>query len=123
MPNRKPGSNRSIFRSEERPLGPPTLLEGLLEAVVEDLGIGQKLAECRARMVWEEAVGPALARHARPLRVRRGYLEVAVPSAVWRTQLSFMQRDIVARINALVGGEIVKGLKLLNQTERSQKER
>ena len=95
------------------------MLHGLLEAVVEDLGVEEKLAECRVRMVWEEAVGPALAQYTRPLRVRRGYLEVAVPSAVWRTQLSFMQRDIVARINELMGGEVVEELKLLNQAERS----
>ena len=120
MPDRKPGSSRSTSRNEtERTLGPPTLLNGLLEAVVADLGVDQKLAECRARMVWEEAVGPALAEHTRPLRVRRGYLEVAVPSGIWRTQLSFMQLDIVARVNELLGAEVVKDLKLLNETERS----
>ena len=120
MPGKKPVSSRSTSRSEEeRQLGPLTLLNGLLEAVIEDIGVGEKLAECRARMVWEEAVGPALAQHTHPLRVRRGCLEVAVPSAVWRTQLSFMQRDIVARINELLGGEVVVELKLLNQAERS----
>ena len=117
MPDRKPILNRSTSKNEQRPLGPPTLLDGLLEAVITDLGAEQKMAECRARMVWEEAVGPALAQHARPLRVRRGFLEVAVPSAVWRTQLSFMQREIVERINALLGREVVKELRLLNQTE------
>ena len=110
-------------RNEERSLGSPTLLNGLLEAVVADLGLEQKLAECRARIVWEEAVGPALAQHARPLRVHRGFLEVAVPSAVWRTQLSFMQRDIVVRINELLGGEVVKELRLLNKPESAKKER
>ena len=68
-------------------------------------------------MVWEEAVGPALAQYTRPLRLSKGYLEVAVPSAVWRTQLNFMQRDIAARINELLGEQVIKGLKLLNQSE------
>ena len=104
-------------------MGPPTFLAGLLEAAVEDLGINQKLVECRARMVWEEAVGPALAQHTSPLRLSKGYLEVAVPSAVWRTQLNFMQRDIAARINALLGREVVKGLKLLNQSEHVEHKR
>ena len=118
MSNRKLGSSRSTSRSEaERMLGAPTSLNGLLDAVAADLGVDQKLAECRARIAWEEAVGPALAEHTRPIRVRRGHLEVAVPSGIWRTQLSFMQLDIVARINELLGAEVVKGLKLLNQTE------
>ncbi len=90
-------------------------LGSLLEGLIADLGLSQKLTECRAKMVWEEAVGAALAGQTRPLRVRNGRLEVAVASAVWRTQLSFMQRDIVKRINRLVGEEVIKELILLNR--------
>ena len=115
--------NRSISRNKGRSVGPPTVLHGLLEAAVEDLGIDEKLVECRARMAWEEAVGPALAQYTSPLRLSKGYLEVAVPSAVWRTQLNFMQRDIAARINELLGGKVVEGLKLLNQSENVERKR
>ena len=115
--------NRSISRNKGRSVGPPTVLHGLLDAAVEDLGIEQKLVECRARMAWEEAVGPTLAQYTRPLRLSKGYLEVAVPSAVWRTQLNFMQRDIAARINELLGEQVVKGLKLLNQSENVEHKR
>jgi hypothetical protein len=34
-----------------------------------------------------------------------------------------MQRDIAARINALLGREVVKGLKLLNQSESVEHKR
>ena len=115
--------NRSTSRNKGRSVGPPTVLHGLLDAAVEDLGIEQKLVECRARMAWEEAVGPSLAQHTSPLRLSKGYLEVAVPSAVWRTQLNFMQRDIAARINELLGGKVIKGLKLLNQSENVEHKR
>ena len=115
--------NRSTSRNKGRSVGPPTVLHGLLDAAVEDLGIEQKLVECRARMAWEEAVGPALAQYTSPLRLSKGYLEVAVPSAVWRTQLNFMQRDIAARINELLGGKVVEGLKLLNQSENVERKR
>ena len=114
---------RSTSKNKGRCVGPPTILHGLLEAAVEDLGIDQKLVECRARMAWEEAVGPSLAKHTSPLRLSKGYLEVAVPSAVWRTQLNFMQRDIAARINELLGGKVVEGLKLLNQSENVEHKR
>ena len=115
--------NRSISKNKGRPVGPPVSLHGLLEAAVEELGINEKLVECRARMAWEEAVGPALAQYTRPLRLSKGFLEVAVPSAVWRTQLNFMQRDITTRINTLLGKKVVKGLKLLNQSERVETKR
>ena len=83
--------------------------------MVADLGIADKLQEFRARQVWEEAVGPTLAGHSKPLRVRQGRLEIAVPSAVWRAQLSLMKRDIVNRVNALVGGEVIRDLILVNE--------
>lgn len=123
MQGRKLVLNRSTSRNKGRSVGPPTVLHGLLDAAVEDLGIEQKLVECRARMAWEEAVGSSLAQHTSPLRLFKGYLEVAVPSAVWRTQLNFMQRDIAARINSLLGKKVVKGLKLLNQSESVENKR
>ena len=73
------------------------------------------MADCRAKMAWEEAVGAPLALQTRPVRIYKGRLEVAVPSSVWRAQLSFMKRDIVDRINKLVGEEVVKELILLNR--------
>lgn len=90
-------------------------LKELLESVVEELGVGNKLAECHAKLVWGEVVGPILARQAIPLRVRSGRLEVAVASAVWRNQLSFLQEDIIKKINRLVGKDVVIELVLLNQ--------
>jgi predicted nucleic acid-binding Zn ribbon protein len=110
--------NRSGSKNEkERPNAPASALKDLLGDLLGDLGVESKIAECQAQLVWEEAVGPALARYARPLRVHRGKLEVAVPSAVWRSQLSFMQREIVTRINELVGSQVVKELKLINKQD------
>ena len=60
-------------------------------------------------------MGPTLAREARALRVENGRMEVAVASAVWRNQLSFMKQEIAARINELAGEEIVKELILMNR--------
>jgi hypothetical protein len=90
-------------------------LGSILDAVIADLGLKQKLVECRILLAWEEAAGPALAGQTHALRVRNGRLEVAVSSAVWRNQLIFIQRDLVARLNALVGEQVIKDLLLLNQ--------
>ena len=114
---------RLTSKNKGRYVGPPTVLHGLIEGAADDLGINQKLLECRARMAWEEAVGPTLAQYASPLRLSKGYLEVAVPSAVWRTQLNFMQRDIAARINELLGRQVLEGLKLLNQSKSVENRR
>ena len=108
-------------KSDERPPSPASSLHELLGSLLGDLGVEDKIAECRAQLAWEKAVGPSLARYAHPLRVHKGCLEVAVPSAVWRSQLSFMQNDIVARINDEVGREIIRELKLINRQGASKR--
>ena len=104
-------SKKSVSPTEEQ----AEQLGGLLEALVADLGLKQKLGEYRARQVWEDAVGPTLAAQSRPLKVHNGRMEIAVPSAVWRTQLSFMKKEIVDKINQLTGKKTIKELILRNQ--------
>ena len=95
--------------------GEVTPLSELVNEVVCDLGISEKIVECEALLVWNDVVGSPLAQNARPIRVKNGILEVAVPSAVWRTQLNFMATDIVNRINIHVGAEIIRELRLINR--------
>lgn len=83
--------------------------------MVAELGIGRRLAETRALLAWDEVVGTPLAQQARPLRVARGRLEVAVSSAAWRTHLSFVQKEIVARLNQAAGETVINELVLLNR--------
>ena len=83
--------------------------------MVADLGIARRLAETRALLAWDEVVGVPLAQQARPLRVARGRLEVAVSSAAWRTQLSFVQKEIVVRLNRAAGETVINELVLLNR--------
>ncbi|MGH9101934.1 MAG: DciA family protein [Acidimicrobiales bacterium] len=52
---------------------------------------------------WEEAVGPAVAEHARPAALRQGTLVVAVDHPAWATQLRLMGPDLLARLERLAG--------------------
>ena len=114
-----PERGREITRPEplKRRAEPaePVAVGGLLEAVLSDLGVGEKLRECRALLAWEEAAGAVVAAQARPLRMRRGRLELAVPSAVWRTQLTFAKDDLLRRVNELAGDVVVREIVILNQ--------
>ena len=102
-------------RKSEAASAEPLALGGLLNGVLSELGLTEKLRECRALQAWEEAAGPAVAVRARPLRIRRGKLELAVPSAVWRTQLSFARADLIRRVNELAGETVVREIVILNQ--------
>ena len=97
---------------------PPSEAEGigsLLTAVIGDLGVGEQLARAQAVLIWPEVAGPALAARSRAIRVRHARLEVAVPSAVWRAQLSFVKAELVKRINEHIGAETIRDLRLVNR--------
>ena len=62
-----------------------------------------------------EVAGPELASRSRALRVHHARLEVAVPSSVWRTQVSFVKADLVKRINEHIGSPTIKDIRLVSK--------
>lgn len=64
---------------------------------------GQLAAVAR---VWEEAVGPAVARAAWPQRIARdGTLHVATISATWANELLLLQEEVAAKLAAALGDD------------------
>jgi len=89
-----------------RALRAASILEGLLE----QRGMEQKLREYRAWQIWEQVVGGQIARHARPLRLREGVLEVRVDQPVWMQQLQLMAPQILAKLNRALGEELIRSI-------------
>lgn len=52
---------------------------------------------------WEDAVGPGVAAHAKPIRLADGVLVVEVDEPGWATQLRFLEADLLQRIAAVAG--------------------
>ena len=100
----------------------PETIGKLLGTTLSELGVEEKLMECQAMLAWEKVAKPPLDHHAKPLRMRRGRLELAVPSPIWRTQLSFLKEDMKRRINSCVGSDVVREIVLINRphSPRSQ---
>ena len=98
----------------EKGRGDPVELGDALGAVIADLGIGTKLAESRVLLAWSEVAGPELSRRARPLRMSNGRLELAVPSAVWRTQIAFAKESLAHKLNEHIGEPLVREIKAVN---------
>ncbi len=92
----------------------PEAIGKLLGTALAELGIEEKLMECQAILAWEKVAKSPLDHHAKPLRMRRGRLELAVPSPIWRTQLSFLKEDMKRQINIWVGSNVVREIVLIN---------
>ncbi len=60
---------------------------------------GRKLSRHPVFRIWEDAVGEALARVARPVEVKGSVLWVEVSDPVWMQELDLMRDDILAKVN------------------------
>lgn len=90
------------------PRGFRTIKE-VLAAVLEELGLGEKVVVYRAVTDWPEIVGPQVARHTKALAVEDKTLVVAVDSPAWMTQLFYLKAQLLEKIaNRIGSGRIVE---------------
>jgi predicted nucleic acid-binding Zn ribbon protein len=88
----------------------PAAVADLLSALLRGTPAEQRLKEGEIWLVWEDAVGSRIASHAQPAAFRNGTLTLAVDSAPWMQQLSFMKRELIAKVNEQLGEEMVTDL-------------
>jgi len=55
---------------------------------------------------WDDAVGPTVAAHVRPVRLDQGVLTVEADEPAWATQIKFLAGTITARLAEVAGVEI-----------------
>jgi predicted nucleic acid-binding Zn ribbon protein len=61
--------------------------------------------------VWELAVGTAIAAAATPKTEHGGVLTVTCQTAAWAHELDLMSEELIQRLNRLLDGEILTGLR------------
>ena len=111
------------YRRRRRPgdddIDEPMRLGASLDAVVRSLGPGlstRSLDGVFGR--WEEIVGLQVAGNARPVSLTNGRLVVAVDQPGWATQLRYLEKDLLARIAAMVGDGAVTAIEVRVQRAR-----
>ena len=87
----------------------PRSLSIALDEAVGALAPATTLA--RVQGAWERAAGPAIASAARPTAERAGVLTVTCNAAVWAQELDLMAADLVASLNAALGGGTIRELR------------
>ena len=102
MTNRRPD-----HRSDE-----PRALSDSLAEVSADLGLPEPDALALLIQEWESLVGPDVAPHCRLTSLREGVLRVTVDTAPRGTQLRYLEGELVERAASLVGGDVVRELRV-----------
>ena len=108
---------RKVIHAHRQPDRRSETVGSLLPRVLADLGLSESLSQCQAVLAWEEVAGPQLAQQAKAVRMRSGRLELAVPSAGWRTHLSFSKLLLLQRLNEHLGCRVVRDLVFVNRRE------
>jgi hypothetical protein len=62
----------------------------------------------RLASVWQEALGEEVARHSQPRALRAGRVIAAASSSVWAQTLQLLSADLIPRLNAALGEELVR---------------
>lgn len=84
-----------------------------LQEAFEALGLTDVARRMTISRAWRQAVGEQIANRTEPDSFRRGTLIVKAASAAWQNELVYLREGIIAKVNAALGGELVKELKII----------
>jgi predicted nucleic acid-binding Zn ribbon protein len=82
-----------------------------LDELVNSLGINKKLKEYDAIIYWDSVVGKQIAKMASATRITQGVLFVHVKTSTWRNELTLRKKEIIDKLNTVVGLDAVKDIK------------
>ena len=71
---------------------------------------------------WDDAVGPTVAQHARPVVLDGGRLVVEVDQPGWATQLNYLANTVIERVRPLVAPALVTSLDVRVKGARKPRE-
>ena len=79
----------------------------LIRQYLRQQGLEAPLNEYRLIQGWEHVMGPIIARYTKELIIRNQTLHVQLTSPVIRQELMMQRREIITRLNAYVGAQVI----------------
>jgi len=90
----------------------PKRVNTSLDRIMRHIGSPSGAAGAAVFTRWEEAVGAAVAVHARPLSLRGTTLVVAVDAPAYATQLRMLTPQLLARLGQIAGPGVIDGVEV-----------
>ncbi len=96
-------------------------LKSILNSILRKTEGAPKPEQYQIWDVWNEVVGPHIAKRAHPETVRKGVLLINVISSVWMQELGFMKGEILERIQQRLGSSVINDIRFrLSQTSQGK---
>jgi predicted nucleic acid-binding Zn ribbon protein len=89
----------------------PDQLGNVLESALKSSNLQIDLSLHRLWRRWDNLVGPAIAKNARPAAIKGKLLLVNVSSAPWMQQLQYLKDDLVVKLNNAFDRQIVTDIR------------
>lgn len=80
----------------------PEAITGILDGILKQKGLTKKIQQYSVFEVWQEIVGPTLAKETTPRKMQGQTLVVQARNAAWAQELSFMKPMILKKIKEFV---------------------
>jgi predicted nucleic acid-binding Zn ribbon protein len=85
-----------------------TPLKDILGALLNNSSLPFNPDDGQIWQIWAETVGPAIARNASPLWIKKGWLRVKVSDPIWLQELSLAGEAIKEKLNGKLGRRAVE---------------
>ncbi len=99
---------------------PPVPVGDALAAISAELGLADPGELQAITEGWGDVVGASVAQHARIRALRGTTLTVGVESGAWATELRHLEREVLARIEAIVGPGVVTEVRVSVDARRDE---
>ena len=88
-------------------------LRKIIQTLLADTGIEKAVLQHKSLLIWKEIVGETIANNSEPSDVKHGVLTVKVSTPVWRNELVFRKKEILEKLNKVLGKDVIKDIKLV----------
>ncbi|MDN5914750.1 MAG: DciA family protein [Pseudonocardia sp.] len=85
----------------------------IVSRVSMDRGWSPRLTDATVLGRWPQLVGPDVSDHCTPVSLRDGELTLQAESTAWATQLRTLQRQLLTRLAAAVGPNVVRRIRVV----------
>ena len=96
---------------KKRPF-PFVTLSAALQGAVNTPVMKRRLNAIPIAQEWRSIVGEAVAEHVQPGALDKGFLTLETDSSVWRQQISLEKKELLKKIQARIGADIIKEIRI-----------
>jgi len=88
-------------------------LKKVIKTLMKEWGIEKPVLQNKSLLIWKDVVGETIANNTEPEEVKHGILLVKVSTPVWRNELMFRKKEILEKLNTVLGEKVIKDIRLV----------